>query len=106
VHSFCRHGPFDFQVGDDTFYPGRVADGDLGPAFEQLRQAPGFFVLELHLSCAEVSGWKLPPQLLVLHLQMAGFAFLVRDADLGEDAQAVEPANGAGSQTENRVFSS
>jgi len=37
---------------------------------------------------------------------MAGFAFLVRDADLVEDAQAVDPANGAGSQTENRVFSS
>ena len=87
MDSFCRHGPFALQVGDDAFNPNLVADGDLGPVFEQLRQATCFFVLELDLSRAKVSRRKLPTQLPILHLQVAGFTLLVRDADLVEDAQ-------------------
>ena len=106
MYSLCRHGPFALQVGDDTFDPSHVANGDFGPAFEQVRQAPGLLIFQHDLAGAEVLRWNLPAQLAVLHLQMAGFALLFRNADLVEDAQAVEPANGAGSQTENRVFSS
>jgi hypothetical protein len=39
MHSLCRHGPLALQVGDDALDSTHVADGDLGPAFEQVCQA-------------------------------------------------------------------
>ncbi len=56
VYSFCRRGPFALQVGDDTLDPSRFANGDLGPGLKELRQTPGFFVLELDLARAEGCG--------------------------------------------------